>query len=156
MKIVINKCYGGFGLSPLAVKTIAKRQGKSCFFFTHNYNDEGNEYMPVTGLPEGLFWTAFSVPNPDEVLISQKTWHKMTQEEKEKSNALYESIELDSRYDRENRSNPLLVSVVEELGSAADGSCADLAIVEIPDGTEYTIEEYDGLEHVAEAHRTWA
>jgi len=30
-----------------------------------------------------------------------------------------------------------------------------LAIVEIPDDVEYTIEEYDGNEHVAEAHRTW-
>ena len=23
------------------------------------------------------------------------------------------------------------------------------------DGIEYSIEEYDGMEHVAEAHRTW-
>jgi hypothetical protein len=30
-----------------------------------------------------------------------------------------------------------------------------LEIVEIPDDVEYTIEEYDGLEHIAEKHRTW-
>jgi len=33
---------------------------------------------------------------------------------------------------------------------------ADLKIVEIPDGTNYEIDEYDGNEHVAEVHRTWS
>ena len=53
------------------------------------------------------------------------------------------------------RANPLLIQVVEELGAAANGSVADLKVIEIPDGTEWVIEEYDGLEHVAEAHRIW-
>jgi hypothetical protein len=29
-------------------------------------------------------------------------------------------------------------------------------VVEIPDGTDYEISEYDGNEHIAEKHRTWA
>jgi hypothetical protein len=29
-------------------------------------------------------------------------------------------------------------------------------VVEIPDGIEWSIQEYDGLEWVAEKHRTWA
>jgi len=33
MKIVINKCYGGFGLSPLAIKELAKLNKKKCYFF---------------------------------------------------------------------------------------------------------------------------
>jgi len=44
---------------------------------------------------------------------------------------------------------------VEELGEKANGQCADLKIVEIPDDVEYEIEEYDGVEWVAENHRTW-
>lgn len=53
------------------------------------------------------------------------------------------------------RNDPALVQVVEQLGSSAAGSCAELKIVEIPDDVEWQIEEYDGLEWVAEVHRTW-
>ena len=41
------------------------------------------------------------------------------------------------------------------MSDAADGSCAKLEIVEIPDGVDWTVEEYDGNEHIAESHRTW-
>ena len=53
------------------------------------------------------------------------------------------------------RDCPTLIAVVEQLGTEADGQCAQLHIVEIPDDVEWQIEEYDGNEHVAEAHRTW-
>jgi hypothetical protein len=42
------------------------------------------------------------------------------------------------------------------LGDAANGACAELAVIEVPDGVEWAISEYDGNEHVAEVHRTWA
>ena len=59
-------------------------------------------------------------------------------------------------YDRSiTRDDLALVQTVEELGEAADGGCAELGITEIPDGVEWEITEYDGLEYVAEAHRTW-
>ena len=53
------------------------------------------------------------------------------------------------------RDDPALVQVVEELGAKADGSCASLKVVEIPDDVEWEIAEYDGREWVAEKHRTW-
>lgn len=63
----------------------------------------------------------------------------------------------DKFYDRDlARDDPILVAVVEELGDAANGGCAELKIVEIPDGVDWQIEEYDGNEHVAETHRTWS
>jgi len=39
-----------------------------------------------------------------------------------------------------------LVEVVAELGEEANGPFADLRIVEIPDGCEWEISEYDGVE----------
>ena len=46
------------------------------------------------------------------------------------------------------RHDHILVRVVEELGGAANGSCAVLCIEELPDGTQYRIDEYDGKENV--------
>ena len=48
-----------------------------------------------------------------------------------------------------------LVDVVEKLGSKANGGSAILKVVEVPDNIEWEIECYDGLEWVAEKHRTW-
>ena len=57
---------------------------------------------------------------------------------------------------KEERNNPLLVQVVEELGAKANDTFADLKIVDIPDDVEWYIHEYDGLESVYEQHRTWS
>ena len=54
-----------------------------------------------------------------------------------------------------DRNDPHLVQVVKELGQEANGSFADLSIVEVPDDVKWQIEEYDGSEWVAEVHRTW-
>jgi len=56
----------------------------------------------------------------------------------------------------ENRTNPLLIQAIENIGvKNAAGVFAELKIINIPDDIEYTIEEYDGMEHIAEKHRTW-
>jgi hypothetical protein len=55
------------------------------------------------------------------------------------------------------RDDPYLVRVVEEMGGeAAGGPCAVLKIVEIPQSVSWHIRDYDGLEWVAENHRTWS
>ena len=46
------------------------------------------------------------------------------------------------------RTDPILVQVVEELGADADGEYAELAIADVPAGTKYRIDEYDGVESV--------
>lgn len=52
-------------------------------------------------------------------------------------------------YDRDvDRADPVLVAVVEELGEKANGMCASLRIDELPEGTLYRIDEYDGNESV--------
>ena len=54
------------------------------------------------------------------------------------------------------RDDPYLVKVVKELGMAANGTHANLKIVEIPGDVKWHIAEYDGAEWVAEDHRTWS
>lgn len=59
-------------------------------------------------------------------------------------------------YDRNiPRNDTALVQVVEELKEAANGAFAKLKILDIPDDVKWQVEEYDGLEWIAEAHRTW-
>lgn len=54
------------------------------------------------------------------------------------------------------RDDPILIQVIEQLGDKANGMHASLKIVEIPEEIEWIIQEYDGVEHVAEKHRTWS
>lgn len=88
MKIVINKCYGGFSLSEAAYKEL------------------------------GLEWDGYGYGHSDD------------------------------------RASPDLVAVVEKLGEAASGNFGELKVVDIPDGIDYRIEDYDGIEWIAEG-RTW-
>ncbi len=53
------------------------------------------------------------------------------------------------------RDDEKLVRVVEELGGEANGHCAELKVVAIPDGVRWIIAKADGIEHVSEIHRTW-
>jgi hypothetical protein len=53
------------------------------------------------------------------------------------------------------RNDKHLIQVIEELGKKASGNFSDLKIVEIPDDVDWIIQEYDGMEWVAERHRTW-
>ena len=55
-----------------------------------------------------------------------------------------------------SRDDSNLVKVVEELGKKANGDSSKLKIAEIPDGIEWEIEEYDGIEWISEKHRTWS
>jgi hypothetical protein len=139
MKVVVNRCYGGFSLSPRAISELAKLDGKTAYFFKYSgYNPTTYEAISLedaTGQTFGI--TAFDSPDlpTDE-------------------NDYWKNHNLNSRSDA--RDDPKLVQVVEMLGSeVASGSLAELEVVEIPDGTDWVIDEYDGMEHVEEAHRSW-
>jgi hypothetical protein len=54
------------------------------------------------------------------------------------------------------RNDAILVSIVEELGEDSWGGYAELKVVEIPDGIEWEIDEYAGIEWIAEEHRKWS
>jgi len=152
MKIVINSCYGGFSLSKQATKRLAELQGKKCFFYTSSKDI----YEKVDDETESSFWSAFTIENPDElneILNHNKSWRSMTDEQRDEYNNKFREIHINNR--PSDRTDPLLIQVVEELGEKADGDCAELKIIEIPDFIEYYIREYDGNESVEEKHRSW-
>jgi len=118
-KIVYNDCYGGFGLSQAAIDRYCEIKGIT--LYEGCYLCQKEEYYAIHGE---------EMKNP----IGPDRFAK--------SNALYFcSYDID-------RTDPALVQVVEELGDRANGVCADLGIVDIPAGTKYRIDEYDGLESV--------
>jgi len=51
-------------------------------------------------------------------------------------------------YPKYDRDDPILVQVVEELGKEANGMCARLEIEDVPAGSLWRIDEYDGNESV--------
>jgi hypothetical protein len=62
-----------------------------------------------------------------------------------------------SFYDRDiPRDDPYLVKIVRELGMSANGSAANLKIVEVPGDVKWIVQDYDGAEWIAEEHRTWS
>jgi hypothetical protein len=146
MKLVINKCYGGFSLSAEGVKKYAELKDYSCYFFKTDLSKGGeNKLIPIDlkQANKEFSFTAFKVEDP---VNYAKSKGKTVDE-------VWDEINVDNRPD--NRSDPALIRTVEELGDIANGSCAQLAVIEIPDDVDYTIQEYDGIEWVAERHRTW-
>lgn len=54
------------------------------------------------------------------------------------------------------RHHPKLIAAIEKVGEKeASGQFAKVRIVDIPDGIEWEIYEYDGIETVHEKHRSW-
>ena len=152
-KIVINSCYGGFSLSAKAVKRMAELNGKECYFFKNDYKT--NIYTPLTleecDADDGwVSWIALTIPNPNEYLPKEKRDADGTYKT---YNTEYSKICLDTRPDE--RDDPNLIQVVEELGKEANGQFAELMIVTIPGGIDWEISEYDGMESIEEKHRSW-
>lgn len=147
MKIAKNACFGGFSLSPKATKRLAELNGKECYFFKGF-----GTYEPITleeAEKQKIFWSCYSVPNPQDYELDK------TDEDGRYfgANERAEKISIDGR--PSERTDPKLIQVIEELGDEANGACAKIVIVEIPDGTEWEIDEYDGHETIREKHRSW-
>lgn len=56
-----------------------------------------------------------------------------------------------------DRTDPLLLQVIDEIGEAeASSPLATLRVVEVPDDVEWEIDDYDGVETIHEVHRSWS
>ena len=137
MKIVINKCYGGFGLSETGMMRYAEIKGITL------YPERKHSYIKY-----------YIVPPDQRIRGLGDAFYKMSLEQRQEHNEKYRSQAL-NQYEIE-RNDPALIQVIEELGESAYGAHAELSIVEIPDDVSWEIEEYDGKEWIAEEHRTWS
>lgn len=138
MKVVINICFGGFGLSTKAMKR-AIAEGAAGI----EVHDE-QKYTGGKGRGLGLGREPFC----DAGDGYEVGWIK---------DMLYKDDKVYTHKDHndECRSDPVLVRIVEEMGVDANGEFSELKVVEVPDGAEWEISEYDGSEHIAEKHRAW-
>ena len=141
MKIVINRCYGGFGLSDKAMYRYAELKGIKV------YPERSKGAFEHT-----IFWVVPKEQRQRE--LGKNEWVSMTEAQQREYNRVYNDSHIcDHNIPRED---PALVQTVEELKEEANGSCAKLSVVEIPDDVEWEIDEYDGMESVEEAHRSWS
>lgn len=139
MKIILNKCYGGFGLSEEAYELYAKKKGWTLYPY---YNSSENNFTTFkkTTLKKGNspFLTYYFIEDfGDEVFKNTIDWSK--------------NLYLNYTY----RNDPILIEVVEELGEKANGRFSNLVVVEIPDNMDYVIDDYDGIETLHENVRAW-
>lgn len=124
MKVVINRCYGGFGLSDKAYERLIELG------------------IPVKGYKKGLDNTE----NKGKIIFD----NTLSNVKSLLSNRYWDAWIAD------DRTNPLLIQIVEELKDEVHRRFANLVIVEVPDDVKWYIDEYDGYEHIAENHRTWS
>lgn len=141
MEIVINTCCGRFGLSTLGEKEYLKQKGKESFFYKqtkYDYSSGNKEFVRME-------------PTNKEEIFSYTYMRDLG----DKITELLNNDEDYFYYGDIKRDDPDLIAVVKKLGKKVNGGCAELKIVEIPDDVEWIIDEYDGVEWVAEKHRTW-
>jgi len=130
MKVAINRCWGGFGLSKKAVLRYAEIKGIKL------YPDDSSKFYV-------LYY-----------LVPKEVYEKANAKDKKKGNYQESNKMCFSVLDIE-RDDPVLIQVIEELGKEADGPHAKIEVVDIPDGIKYEIDEYDGRESIHEEHRSW-
>ena len=116
MKVVINRCFGGFSLSDKAIDSLKE----------------------------------LATEKGDKELLKLIERDERSEEDKKLfAGGKYQGLhEID-------RTHPLLIKVVEELGEEANTHVSNLQIVEIPNDVEWEISKYDGVESVEEKHRSW-
>ena len=118
-KIVYNACFGGASLSDKAVERYAEIKGITLY--------KGEQWF--FGGPHNYYLCSVDVYN--------------TLSDLEKNNFYFSDRDI-----FRDRTDPVLIQVIEELGEEANGNFADLQIRELPAGTKYHIDEYDGSETV--------
>jgi hypothetical protein len=139
--IVINRCFGGFGLSYAAVMHYAKLKGIKLYASQLRRKPDGS----LVGLDYYVPWDGQGDP-PFVVLYSRSP---LTKTGRIRAKSHWSVSDL-------SRDDPALITTVRALRQRANGECAELKVVRVPGDVKWTISEYDGMETVDEVHRSWS
>lgn len=137
MKVILNKCYGGFGVSQKAYELYAKKKGLEIFVYKLECTNDKPIYRK-TDMGSSIFTITFTKDFGDYVDLYDDNSEKYI-------------LELCSNH----REDPVLIEVVEELGDRANSPFSKLVVVDIPDGMEYEIDDYDGVETLHQKVEKW-
>jgi len=132
MKIVINTCYGGFGLNNFGIIEYFKRKRLDVFFYTQTkfeFKDGKNEYEKKE---DGEYCVLKDCGDVCENLSVYYTFYETDRTDKD------------------------LIAIVEIFGNKVNHRCASLKVVEIPDDVKWEIDEHDGIETIKEVCRSWS
>ena len=150
MKIVVNKCYGGFHLSAEAYFRVLDGMIKdnNWFIYTYEPDDRVSKFIekPIVYTKANISDINFGDPY---IIVSANYGDSFTDKELKEADKIYMSA------DNIPRNNVHLVKVVEEMGQDAYGKYSKLEVIDIPDDIEWEISEYDGWETIEEKHRSW-
>ena len=135
-KVILNKCFGGFGLSKEAYELYAKKKGIDVFHYTQE-NLKERIYTYATD-DDRTFSFYFTKDFGNNSYISDEDFNKY-------------NLFLNEDF----REDKTLIEVVEELGEKANSMYSDLKIVEIPDDLDYVIDNYDGIETLHQKVQEW-
>lgn len=132
-KVVINTCFGGFGLSKESCQRYWDLKGQQVWI------EDEKEY-PALGM-----FTVWLV-SPSE-RVKHKTSHQFSSMSMDERVVYNRKVsEQTWHYRNVERNDPVLVQVVEELGDKANGKYSKLQVVEV--NGDYRIDEYDGYESI--------
>lgn len=132
--VVINRCFGGFGLNYAATMRYAEIKGITLYPVIDRIAREVYGEKATFDNPE-IRCHYFTKPGQDEDFCEEGTYW-----------SIYGV----------DRADPALIQVIEELGKAANTPYSDLRIVDVPDDVQWYISEHDGNETVEEEHRSWS
>lgn len=137
-KVILNKCYGLFRVSPKGYSLYAEKIGKTLYYYRGNHDAENTLIYTKENLsefikdePTLLYFYSF-------VDHGEKIIHSSFDDKREGCLVL----------DEKHRFDPVLIEVIEELGDDASATMSELKVVEIPDDVaeDYMIDDYDGFE----------
>ena len=142
MKVILNKCYGGFGCSDACYRLYAKKKGFEVYPYKLDVVGGKNKeciYKKADARDVDSGWVSYFKKDFGDSFNDKEV------------DAWDEHVYLDTPH----REDHILIECVEELGKRANGRYAELQVVEIPDGMDYVIDDYDGIETLHENVRCW-